>query len=427
MQPQADEFAESAGGSGGPFSAGPDTGQVSTRRGTDAVAVTLMLFFAASGMSLSLIPVVADNLQTAFHYSDSQIGLLTSALLFAFGVVAIPSGLAAARWGGRVLAVGAVLYVIGSVLFALSSSYGLFVAARVIQGVGAGITVPACSAVMADLLLPKWRGRAWGIFGCGQGLGVVIALLVLPSVVHAGGYRAVFLATAGMDVAFGAAVFAQKALRARPVHAEGVPSLRSLGRALGTVAVNRRVLLLSLFNVAALGVMVGALAWTPKFMQTTFGASLGVSAYLTAGLGVAQLIGNPVGAAAMARWSKLLVIFVSMVLMTIVIALVPFVPGLAAVFVFVTLAGFLTMAYFSPLFAYIPEVVERPEQVGAATGIVEVFGFTGSLLTPWLFGLLLDNLGSHNGYIAGYLLLAAFGLFATVGIVFFKTANARAG
>jgi MFS family permease len=372
---------------------------VSTRHGTDVVAVTLMLFFAASGMSLSLIPVVADNLQTAFHYSDSQIGLLTSALLFAFGAVAIPAGLAAARWGGRVLAMGAVLYVVGSVLFALSSSYGLFVAARVIQGVGAGITVPACSAVMADLLLPKWRGRAWGIFGCGQGLGVVIALLVLPSVVHAGGYRAVFLATAGMNVVFGAAVFAQKALRARPVHAEGVPSLRSLGRALGTVAVNKRVLLLSLFNVAALGVMVGALAWTPKFMQTTYGASLGVSAYLTAGLGVAQLIGNPVGAAAMARWSKLLVIFVSMVLMTIVIGHRP---------------------------CAIPEVVERPEQVGAATGIVEVFGFTGSLLTPWLFGLLLDNLGSQNGYIAGYLLLAAFGLLATVGILFFKTAKARA-
>ena len=34
------------------------------------------------------------------------------------------------------------------------------------------------------------------------------------------------------------------------------------------------------------------------------------------------------------------------------------------------------MAYFSPLFAYIPEVVDKPGQVGAATGFIEVFGLT---------------------------------------------------
>jgi len=393
---------------------------VTTRRGTDVVAVTLMLFFAVTGMSLSLIPVVADGLQASFHYSDSQIGLLTSALVFALAAIGIPAGLAAARWGGRVLAVSCVLYVAGSVLFAFSSSYGAFIAARLVQGVGAGITVPACSAIMADRLSPRWLGRAWGIFGCGQGVGVVVALLVMPSVVHAAGYRGVFLVAAAMEVVFGAAIFAQRTLRARPLHPEGVPSFRALGRALGAVAMNRRVLLLSLFNLAALGVMVGALAWTPKFLQSSYGATLSVSAYLTAGLGFAQLIGNPLGAAAMARWSKIRVIFASMALMTLAIVLVPFVPGLWPAFVFVTLAGFLTMAYFSPLFAYIPEVVDKPGQVGAATGFIEVFGLTGSLLTPWLFGLLLDNLGSHDGYIAGYVLLAAFGLVATAGVVLFK-------
>jgi len=70
---------------------------VTTRRGTDVVAVTLMLFFAVTGMSLSLIPVVADGLQASFHYSDSQIGLLTSALVFALAAIGIPAGLAAAR------------------------------------------------------------------------------------------------------------------------------------------------------------------------------------------------------------------------------------------------------------------------------------------------------------------------------------------
>ena len=95
------------------------------------------------------------------------------------------------------------------------------------------------------------------------------------------------------------------------------------------------------------------------------------------------------------------------------------------VFILVTLSGFLTISYFSPLFAAIAEVIARPEQAGAATGLIEVFGFTGALLAPWLFGLLLDTLEGKSGYLAGYLLLAAFGAIATTGVAFFKLPRAR--
>lgn len=398
---------------------------MNTRAGTNLLSVLFMLCLSLTGLGLSLMPVIADQLQTSFDYSDSQIGLLTSVLMFALGAVAIPAGLAAARWGGRVLAIGYGLLILGSLVFAFSASYGWFVAARLVQGIGAGVTVPTCGAVIADCISDRYRGRAWGIFGTGHGLGVVFALLVMPSVAQAGGYRAVFLLTAALTVVVGAAVLTQASVRRKPSHRGEVLGARALARALAGVAGNRRVLLLSLFNTAALAVGVGALVWTPQFLRTGFGAGLSVSAYLTAGLGLAQLVANPLGAVAMARWGKLGVIFTSMALMTICTAAVPFVPGLWLVFVFVTVAGFLTMAYFSPLFAAIPEVVKRPEQVGAATGFVEVFGFTGALLAPWLFGLLLDTLGGENGYVAGYLLLAAFGAVATAGVAFFRLPGAR--
>lgn len=398
---------------------------VNTREGADTLAVSLMLLLALTGLGLSLMPVVADQLKADFGYSDSQIGLLTSVLMFTLGAVAIPSGLAAARWGGRILGLGLGLLIAGSVLFALSGSYGWFIGGRLIQGVGAGVIVPTAGAVIADSISVRYRGRAWGIFGTGHGVGVVIALLVMPSIASAGGYRAVFLATAGLAALFGTAVMVQTAARRRPTHCAEVVGARALLGALGTVVGNRRVLLLSLFNLAALAVGVGALVWTPMFLRAEFAAGIGVSAYLTAGLGAAQLVGNPIGAVAMSRWGKLSVIFVSMGLMTVCIALVPFLPLLWIVFVFVTLTGFLSMAYFSPLFAAIAEVVEKPEQVGAATGLIEVFGFTGALLAPWLFGLLLDALGEGGGYIAGYLLLAAFGVVATLGVAFFKLPQSR--
>ncbi len=379
-----------------------------------------MLLLALTGLALSLIPVVTDQLRADFGYSDSQIGLLTSVFMLALGVVAIPWGLAGARWGGRTLAVGLTIGIAGSLLLAFTSSYGGFLAGRLVQGVGLGVIVPTVGTVIPDAISPPFRGRAWGVFGTGHGLGVVLALLILPSIAAAGGYRAVFVAAAILIALFGVLALAQGPVHRKPAHCTDSVGPRDLARALRTTVTNRQVLLLCLFNLAGLAVGVGALVWTPEFMKAEFGASVGVAAYLTAGLGLAQLVGNPLGATAMGRWGKKAVIVVAMLLMTACVALVPFLPSLWVVFIFVTITGFLTMAYFSPLFAGIAEVVRTSPEVGAATGLLEVFGFVGALVAPWLFGLLLDVMGEQTGYVAGYLMLAAIAALSCVGLAFLR-------
>jgi MFS transporter, NNP family, nitrate/nitrite transporter len=386
----------------------------------EIMAVVLMLYFSLTAYSLTLIPVVSGQLRDQLALSDSQIGLLTSILMLMLGATAIPAGLAAGRLGGRVMIFACGLFVAGSVLFALSSSFGWLLAGRALQGLGAGVTVPACSVVLAGSLPPGKRGRAWGIFGAGHGLGVMIALLVMPSVAQAAGYRGVFLATAALAAALGLAVAVLPAVRALPAQPECLPGLRHLAGCVRTAASNRRLLLLALFNVTTLGVGVGALAWTPHYMEVHFGSATAAAGQLTAMVGAAQLVGNPVGAAAMSRWGKLPVITVSLVLLTVTIVLVPFVSSLFGVCLLVTLAGFLSMAFFSPLYAYIPLVVARPEQVGLASGIVNVFGFGGALLAPYLFGLILDQMGDASGYLTGYLLLTGFAMAGVVGAVLFR-------
>ena len=198
-------------------------------------------------------------------------------------------------------------------------------------------------------------------------------------------------------------------------------SFPALGQTLGAVVVNRRVLLLGLFNAASLAVGTGVLIWTPDFLQGEYGSSAGVAAYLTAGLAVAQLIGAPTGAAAAIRWGRMPVITGSMVAMSVVTVLAAVVPGRVLVFVMVALVGFFSFAYFSPRFAMIPEVVAKPEQVGPAAGLINLLGFGISMPAPWLFGLALDR---GLGYLAGYLVLAAFGIAGAVGSLFFR-AGAR--
>jgi MFS family permease len=93
----------------------------------------------------------------------------------------------------------------------------------------------------------------------------------------------------------------------------------------------------------------------------------------------------------------------------------------------VLLAGFFSMSYFPPMISYLPEVVAKPWQVGPATGLNTALGFAGSMLFPWFFGLLLDAGDSSRGaYIAGYLMLAAFGVVAIAGMAFFKGSKKQA-
>lgn len=395
---------------------------VTQRRDADVLALILMFVFATGAITLSLPPVVKNDLTASVGLTDPQYGLLTTVFMAFYGVSGISSGIAAARWGGRLLGICCGCFFLGSLIFGLSSGMGGFLVGRALQGLGGGMVVATCSPVLAHALPPKWLNRAWGIMGAGWGIGEVVALLVMPSVEKAGGYRAVFLTTAGLAFVVGAATLSQMAIRVRPSHPEGATTLRGLATATASVIRNRKVLVLSFVNAAALAIGVGVLQWTPDFLQKIHLSGEHTSLYLLAGLGVAQIIGNPLGAIATARWGKYRVIVGSMIPMVVVTALVGFVPGVPAAFIMVLLAGFFSMTYFPPMLSYMPEVVEKPWQVGPATGLNTALGFAGSMLFPWFFGLILAaGSSSRLSYDLSYVMLAVFGLASVASMAFFTS------
>jgi NNP family nitrate/nitrite transporter-like MFS transporter len=400
---------------------GGSGGFVSARR-ADALALALMAFLSLNAVSLSLVPIVAPQLQDTFALSASQIGLLTSAYALAVSLTAIPMGLAAQRWGGRVMLVALLVFAVGSLLFALGSSFEYFMVARFLQGIGAGAGVPVGTTLIAHAITPSLRSRALGFFGAGMGAGMIGSLLVLPSIQRAGGFRAVFVAAVCLSVLVAAGGVWQSALRALPRRVDGGSPIRAAGGALSAAVRNPGVLLLAVMNLAGLAVIVGLLTWTPGLLQDHVGSSLAVAAYLTAGVGIATLIGNPLGAVAQARWGKPIVLAVTLGMCCVMTALIPLTSSLAVTFVVVAIDGFFAAAMLPPLLGAIPEVVARPEHVGAATGLVALLTFGGSLLAPWFFGALLDAHGraaGQSGYLDGYLLLAALALLGALAAIAF--------
>lgn len=279
-------------------------------RQSTVLALSLMFLFLVGALTLSLMPVVAPELRERFGLSASQIGLLTSVFLFSWGAGGIPAGLAVARWGGRVLGASCLMLVAGSLMFAVSSSFEWLLVGRAIQGLGGGMIVVVCSPILASSVPEHRLVRVWGIFGAGWGMGFMSALLIMPSIEEAAGFRVVFAVNAALALAAAAAVLAQRAARRRPSRSEAQSAL-NLALAFGSVVRNPMVICLALVNGAGLAISVGVLVWTPSYLQAHFGASLGLAAYLTAGLGAAQIVAAPASAVAAAKWGKLPVIWAS--------------------------------------------------------------------------------------------------------------------
>ena len=110
----------------------------------------------------------------------------------------------------------------------------------------------------------------------------------------------------------------------------------------------------------------------------------------------------------------------SLTVMAVAAVLTAIVPGISLVFGTVLVVGFFSMFFFPAMMGYLPEIVKKPEEVGPATGITAVMGFTGSLVAPWVFGVLLDvGHRSTSAYFECFLVLAAFALAALLGMLFF--------
>jgi predicted MFS family arabinose efflux permease len=409
---------------------GPQEAHLSGRT-ADAFAAVLLAFVALQTVGVVMMPVVVPFLQDRLTLSDAQVGLLTSAFALAVALVAIPMGLASSRWGGKTLYAAAALFLVGSLLLASADTYHWMLVARFVQGLGAGAGIPVGTALISRFVMPARRHRAFGLLGAGTGVGTVLTLLILPSVAKAGGYRAVCVAAAFVGLGLLFAVASQGALRSRPAQTEAA-EVRALVRALGRAVKSGTVLLVALMNFTVVGVVVGILTWTPQFLHDQYGTTLAAAAYLSAALGVAQIVGNPLGAMAMGRWGKSAILIGGLSLTVAVMLLVPAGLGIALTFAAVLAAVVFTGAVLPPSLAMVADVAHGNEAMGATTGLIGLFNLIGSMLAPWAFGALLDALGTapgDSGYTAGFTMLACFalaGAAGTVGYVFLRRRAAAA-
>lgn len=322
--------------------------------------------------------------------------------LLVYAGLQVPVGVLLDRFGARRLVLGGALVMAAAqVLLAVATSLPLAIAARVLVGMGDALTFISVLSVVSTWFPPRRVPLMTQLTALLGQIGQVLSAVPLATVLHTAGWTAAFLSAAALGVVAATAVTAVFADRPPGAPAPGPAAgprevwegLRASWREAGTR--------LGLWTHAAtqFSGMVFSLLWGVPFLVAGQGLSpTAASVLLTVLVGVGAVAG-PVFGEFTARhplrrsWLVLGVIGVTAAAWTAVLLAPPPAPLWLLVLLVVVLAcggpcsavGFDYARTFNP-----------GHRRGTAVGIVNVGGFTASLLVTLAVGAVLGVAGGFT-------------------------------
>jgi EmrB/QacA subfamily drug resistance transporter len=170
------------------------TTSLGTRRGKLLLALLCAVAFL-DFVDASIVNVALPDIRTALHFSVQDLQWVPSGYLLTYGGFMLLGGRLADLLGRRrVLIAGTVVIGISSLVGGLAGTAGLLVAARLAQGLGAALTLPAALSILTTSFTdPKERHTALGVWGGVGGLASAVGVLLGGLLTEGPGWRWVML------------------------------------------------------------------------------------------------------------------------------------------------------------------------------------------------------------------------------------------
>ncbi len=172
-----------------------------------SMASSFLTPFMASSMNVAM-PLIGKE----FGLSAVTLGWVLTAYTLTAAMFLVPFGRLADITGRkRIFALGLSLDMCGATVGALAPSAVLLILARTLQGVGGAMIFGTGIAILTSVYPPGARGRALGLNTAAVYSGLSLGPVLGGFIVHASGWRAVFLVTIPIAAtALGLAVFRLK-------------------------------------------------------------------------------------------------------------------------------------------------------------------------------------------------------------------------
>ncbi|UVM03014.1 MFS transporter [Pseudomonas laurylsulfatiphila] len=162
---------------------------------------SLSLSMLLSSLGTSIANVGLPTLAAAFSASFQQVQWVVLAYLLAITALIVSAGRLGDIIGRRrLLLIGIGVFTAASVLCAVSSSLGLLIAARALQGIGAAIMMALTLALVSGAVPKAKLGSAMGLLGTMSAIGTSLGPTLGGFLIANSGWPAIFLLNVPLGV-----------------------------------------------------------------------------------------------------------------------------------------------------------------------------------------------------------------------------------
>ncbi len=196
------------------------------------IAVLLTMFLSA--LDQTVVGTALPRIVTDLAGNELYVWVVTIYLLTATVTGPIYGKLSDLFGRRPMMMIGVSLFLIGSLLCALSQEMWQLILFRGIQGAGAGAIFPIALAIIGDLFSPRERGKYQGLFGAVFALSSIIGPALGGVITDTVGWHWVFLVNLPIGLV---ALFVLWRLLPQVRHPEAVRSIDYLGAVVFTAAI----------------------------------------------------------------------------------------------------------------------------------------------------------------------------------------------
>lgn len=252
--------------------------------------IVAALFFAYELIQLHVMNAISPFIMQEFSLTTSQFGLLASSYLFADILFLLPAGRILDRFSVRtVILYAMIICLIGTVGFALSTSYEAIFFFHFLSGIGNAFCFLSCMLLINSWFIPEKRSLVVGLVVTIGMLGSFFAQAPFSLLSNLYGWRNTFL----IDAVIGILLFALLYLFVRMPHTQDKKQAPPFWASLKEVFSYPEPMLYGLYTGAMnLPLMLIGAVWGSMFLMQVHHFSLETASMTTGYIALGTIIGS---------------------------------------------------------------------------------------------------------------------------------------
>jgi MFS family permease len=377
------------------------------------------------------LSVAAGPISAELGLTPVRLGYLLSSFLWPYVLLLLPMGIAADRYGARMVAgLGMAAWSLATICTGLANGASAILATRIAMGAAESSSYPAGARIIRDWAPRPERGLATSIMNSGSYAGPAVGAALVGWLISIFGWRTSFLVVGAVGFVWLIAWFAwynkpedakfiddaerNKILGEREADKSATSSVVESG---GTLGLFRSLTMLGLCLTQGCAVYTQYffLTWLPSYLENVKHLTVLKSGLFTAAPYAIAVVCCIIMGSVSDRWLKQYgvasgrrryMVMIAMVGAAIVL-LAPFVDNIYLIMALVTLSLIGLSTAISLNITLTGDLLQSPKDAAKAVGILTIGGNIFGTLAPIVTGYIISITGGYDGafVLAGCLLI----------------------